>query len=96
MGRNAILTFWKSAADQIGDIKLTAVDVKPLESNAAREIGTFSFRTKGAQSASHRQVCGGLGEGWSRLETCHRHLEHQQVAPSRGPATSKLSLHCRS
>ena len=50
LGRNAILTFWKSAADQIGDIKLTAVDVKPLGSNAAREIGTFSLRTKGAQS----------------------------------------------
>ena len=47
MGRNAILTFWKSAADQIGDIKLTAVDVKPLGSNAAREIGTFSLGPKG-------------------------------------------------
>lgn len=49
IGRNAILTFWKSAAEQIGDIKLTAVDVKPLSSDAAREIGTFSLRTKGSQ-----------------------------------------------
>ena len=97
MGRNAILTFWKSAADQIGDIKLTAVDVKPLGSNAAQEIGTFSLRTKGAQS---QQVTGKYVVVWekvgSRLEARHRHLEHQQVAPSRGPATSRLSLHCRS
>jgi ketosteroid isomerase-like protein len=28
---------------------LTAVDVKPLGSEAAREIGTFSLRTKGQQ-----------------------------------------------
>ena len=64
MGRNAILTFWKSAADQIGDIKLTAVDVKPLESNAAREIGTFSFRTKGAQS---QQVTGKYVVVWEKV-----------------------------
>jgi len=48
-GRDAILIFWKAASEQIGDIKLTAVDVKPLGSNAAREIGTFSLRTKGSQ-----------------------------------------------
>ena len=64
MGRNAILTFWKSAADQIGDIKLTAVDVKPLGSNAAREIGTFSFRTKGAQS---QQVTGKYVVVWEKV-----------------------------
>ena len=64
LGRNAILTFWKSAADQIGDIKLTAVDVKPLGSNAAREIGTFSFRTKGAQS---QQVTGKYVVVWEKV-----------------------------
>src|SRR5690242_2293920 len=48
-GRSAIQAFWKSAAEQIGDGKLTTVDVKPLGSEAAREIGTFSFRTKGGQ-----------------------------------------------
>lgn len=48
-GRTAIQAFWKSAAEQLGDAKLTAVDVKPLGSNAAREIGTFSLRTKGSQ-----------------------------------------------
>ena len=64
MGRNAILTFWKSAADQIGDIKLTAVDVKPLGSNAAREIGTFSLRTKGAQP---QQVTGKYVVVWEKV-----------------------------
>jgi uncharacterized protein (TIGR02246 family) len=64
MGRNAILTFWKSAADQIGDIKLTAVDVKPLGNNAAREIGTFSLRTKGAQS---QQVTGKYVVVWEKV-----------------------------
>jgi uncharacterized protein (TIGR02246 family) len=49
MGRNAILTFRKAASEQIGDFKLTAVDVKPLGGDAAREIRAFSLRTKGSQ-----------------------------------------------
>ncbi|QRM35990.1 SgcJ/EcaC family oxidoreductase [Microvirga sp. VF16] len=64
MGRNAILTFWKSAAEQIGDIKLTAVDVKPLGSNAAREIGTFSLRTKGSQS---QEITGKYVVVWEKV-----------------------------
>ena len=48
-GRNAIQTFWTGATKQLGDGKLTTVEVKPLGSEAAREIGTFSFRTKGSQ-----------------------------------------------
>ena len=31
---------------QLGEAKLTTVDVQPLGPDAAREIGTFSFRTK--------------------------------------------------
>jgi ketosteroid isomerase-like protein len=64
MGRDAILTFWKTAAEQIGDIKLTAVDVKPLGDNAAREIGTFSLRTKGAQP---HQVTGKYVVVWENI-----------------------------
>lgn len=64
MGRDAILAFWKSAAEQIGDIKLTAVDVKPLGSNAAREIGTFSLRTKGSQS---QEVAGKYVVVWEKV-----------------------------
>jgi uncharacterized protein (TIGR02246 family) len=66
MGRNAILAFWKSAAEQIGDIKLTAVDVKPLGSNAAREIGTFSLRTKGSQP---QEVTGKYVVVWEKVGT---------------------------
>jgi uncharacterized protein (TIGR02246 family) len=45
-GTNAIMGFWGEATKQLGDAKLTTVDVLPLGRNAAREIGTFSFKTK--------------------------------------------------
>ena len=48
-GKSAIQAFWKGATEQLGDGKLTTVDVKPLGNEAAREFGTFTFRTKGAQ-----------------------------------------------
>lgn len=48
-GRSDIQSFWKGATEQLGGGKLTTVDVKPLGKEAAREIGTFSFRTKGSQ-----------------------------------------------
>ena len=48
-GRSAIQAFWKGATEQLGDGKLTTVDVKPLGSESAQEIGTFTFRTKGPQ-----------------------------------------------
>lgn len=40
--------FVAQATQQLGDIKCTAIDVKPLSRNAAREIGTCTFKTKGA------------------------------------------------
>ena len=46
-GRTAIGAMWKSMAEQVSDPKLTTLDVKPLGSSAAREIGTFSLKTKG-------------------------------------------------
>jgi uncharacterized protein (TIGR02246 family) len=46
-GRPAIQSFWQGAAQQLGDLKLTTLEVKPLGSKAAREIGTFSLKTKG-------------------------------------------------
>ena len=46
-GRTAIEVMWKSMAEQVGDPKLTTVDVKPLGPSAAREIGTFALKTKG-------------------------------------------------
>jgi uncharacterized protein (TIGR02246 family) len=47
-GRQAIQGFWTKAGEGVTDAKLIAVDVTPLGGNAAREIGTFSLKTKGA------------------------------------------------
>src|SRR5262249_58745315 len=46
-GRAAIEALWKSMAEQASDPKFTTLDVKPLGPSAAREIGTFSLKTKG-------------------------------------------------
>ena len=46
-GGAAIGAMWKSMAEKVGDPKLTTLDVKPLGPSAAREIGTFSLKTKG-------------------------------------------------
>lgn len=47
-GRADIQKFWTAAMQQLGDVKCTAVDVKPLGRSGAREIGTCTFKTKGA------------------------------------------------
>jgi uncharacterized protein (TIGR02246 family) len=47
-GTKAIAAFWSSAAHQLGDMTLKAVDVRPLSPTAAREIGLFTATTKGA------------------------------------------------
>jgi uncharacterized protein (TIGR02246 family) len=46
-GSAAIGAMWKGMAEQVSDPKVTALDVKPLGPSAAREIGTFSLKTKG-------------------------------------------------
>jgi uncharacterized protein (TIGR02246 family) len=46
-GAAAIEATWKGMAQQVGDPKLTTVDVKPLGASAAREIGTYSLKTTG-------------------------------------------------
>jgi uncharacterized protein (TIGR02246 family) len=46
-GRAAIGAMWKNMAEQVGDPKVTTLDVKRLGPSAAREIGTFSLQTKG-------------------------------------------------
>lgn len=45
-GRAAIEAFWRQAAQQLTDAKLTTVDVLPLGPDAAREIGTVTLKTK--------------------------------------------------
>jgi uncharacterized protein (TIGR02246 family) len=63
-GRKAIQAFWAQTAQQLGDAKLTTVDVMSLGPGAAREIGTFSFKTKG-QSAE--QVVGKYAVVWRKI-----------------------------
>ena len=46
-GRAAIGAMWRSMAEQVSDPKVTTLDVKPLGPSAAREIGTFSLKSKG-------------------------------------------------
>ncbi len=46
-GRVAIGAMWKGMAEQVSDPKVTTLDVKRLGTSAAREIGTFSLKTKG-------------------------------------------------
>jgi ketosteroid isomerase-like protein len=46
-GDAAIGAMWKGMAEQVGDPKLTTLEVKSLGPSAAREIGTFALKTKG-------------------------------------------------
>jgi uncharacterized protein (TIGR02246 family) len=43
-----IQTFWGQTMQQLGDVKCTTTDVKPLGRNGAREVGNCTFKTKGA------------------------------------------------
>ena len=47
-GHAAIEAMWKGISEQVSDPKLTTIDVRLLGSSAAREIGTYSLKTRGA------------------------------------------------
>jgi uncharacterized protein (TIGR02246 family) len=63
-GNDAIGAMWKGMAEQVTDPKLTTLDVKPLGSSAAREIGTFSLKTKGA---TPKEVTGKYVVVWEKV-----------------------------
>ncbi|MGA8697214.1 MAG: DUF4440 domain-containing protein [Xanthobacteraceae bacterium] len=63
-GRAAIGAMWKGMAEQVTDPKLTTLDVKRLGSAAAREIGTFSLKTKGA---TPKEVAGKYVVVWEKV-----------------------------
>ena len=46
-GHAAIEAMWKGISEQVSDPRLTTIDVRPLGSSAAREIGTYSLKTRG-------------------------------------------------
>jgi len=63
-GRAAIEVMWKSMAEQMGDPKLTTIEVKALGPSAAREIGTFSLKAKGS---TPREVTGKYVVVWEKV-----------------------------
>ena len=63
-GRAAIEAFWRQAAQQMGDAKLTTVDVLPLGRSAAREIGTVTLQTK---SQPPQQIVGKYVVVWRKV-----------------------------
>jgi uncharacterized protein (TIGR02246 family) len=63
-GRAAIEGFWRQAAQQIGDAKLTTVDVLPLGPGAAREIGKVTLKTKSQPS---QEIVGKYAVVWLKV-----------------------------
>ena len=63
-GRTAIGAMWKGMADQMTDPKVTTIDVKRLGPAAAREIGTFSLKTK---SSPPKEVTGKYVVVWEKV-----------------------------
>jgi uncharacterized protein (TIGR02246 family) len=64
-GRDKIAAFWGQAVQQMGDIKLTTIDVLKLGRNAAREVGTVTAKTKGA---SPQDIVGKYAVVWRRID----------------------------
>jgi uncharacterized protein (TIGR02246 family) len=65
-GRDAIGAMWKGMAEQVGDPKVTTLEVKPLGPYAAREIGTFSLQTKGS---TPQELTGKYVVVWEKVGT---------------------------
>jgi uncharacterized protein (TIGR02246 family) len=63
-GRAAIEAFWRQAAQQMSDAKLTTVDVLPLGRSAAREIGTVTLKSK---SQPPQEVVGKYVVVWRKV-----------------------------
>lgn len=67
-GRTGIESFWAGAVAQVSELRLNAKDVTPLGSEAAREIGTFTLRTKGPQPqdmvGKYVVIWRKVGSGW--------------------------------
>ena len=63
-GRAAIQAFWTGAGESVADIRLRTVEVTPLGAAAAREIGTFTLKTKGSPPA---EVAGKYVVIWQKV-----------------------------
>ena len=63
-GKAAIGALLKGLADQVSDPRLTTLEVKRLGRFAAREIGTFSLKTKGDTT---KEITGKYVVVWERV-----------------------------
>jgi len=63
-GRAAIAAMWKNMAEQVSDPQVTTLDVKRLGPAAAREIGTFSLKTKGS---APKEITGKYVAVWQKV-----------------------------
>jgi uncharacterized protein (TIGR02246 family) len=63
-GKAAIGAMWKGMAENVSDPKLTTLEVKRLGHFAAREIGTFSLKTKGP---APKEVTGKYVVVWEKV-----------------------------
>ena len=65
-GHAAIEAFWRQAAQQMGDAKLTTLDVLPLGGAVAREIGTVTLKTK---SQPPQEIVGKYAVVWRKVDS---------------------------
>jgi uncharacterized protein (TIGR02246 family) len=63
-GRAAIGAMWKGLAEQVTDPTITTLEVKRLGRFAAREIGTFSLKTK---AATPKEITGKYVVVWEKV-----------------------------
>ena len=63
-GKAAIGAMWKGMAEQVGNPRVTALEVKRLGPATAREIGTFNLTTKGS---SPKEISGKYLVLWERV-----------------------------
>jgi uncharacterized protein (TIGR02246 family) len=63
-GRPAIEALWRQAVQQLGDAKLTTIDMLALGPSAAREIGTVSLKTK---SQPPQEIVGKYAVFWRKV-----------------------------
>ena len=63
-GRPAIGAMWKGMAEKASDPKVTTLEVKLLGPSAAREIGTFSLKTK---SPTPQEITGKYVVVWEKV-----------------------------
>jgi uncharacterized protein (TIGR02246 family) len=63
-GRAAIEGFWRQAAQQMGEAKLTTVDLLQLGPGAAREIGKVTLKTKSQPS---QEIVGKYAVVWLKV-----------------------------